>query len=69
MSQLNCRILQLEGDTSALHTQKEENRIAIQLLVQKLEEAGCREEQQVRSQAVLQVLAGGWKEGPLGGKG
>ncbi|XP_060239096.1 ninein-like protein isoform X1 [Meriones unguiculatus] len=46
LSQLNCRILQLEGDTSALHTQKEENRIAIQLLMQKLEEAGCREEQQ-----------------------
>ncbi|XP_052580636.1 ninein-like protein isoform X3 [Peromyscus californicus insignis] len=46
LSQLNCRILQLEGDTSALHTQKEENRVAIQLLMQKLEEAGCREEQQ-----------------------
>ncbi|ERE71468.1 ninein-like protein [Cricetulus griseus] len=46
LSQLNCRILQLEGDTSALHTQKEENRVAIQLLMQKLEEAGCREQQQ-----------------------
>ncbi|XP_036041856.1 ninein-like protein [Onychomys torridus] len=46
LSQLNCRILQLEGDTSALHTQKEENRVAIQLLMQKLEEAGYREEQQ-----------------------
>ncbi|XP_028749254.1 ninein-like protein [Peromyscus leucopus] len=46
LSQLNCRILQLEGDASALHTQKEENRVAIQLLMQKLEEAGCREEQQ-----------------------
>ncbi|CAO2578375.1 Ninein-like protein [Lemmus lemmus] len=46
LSQLNRRILQLEGDTSALHTQKEENRVAIELLMQKLEEAGCREEQQ-----------------------
>ncbi|XP_013210625.1 ninein-like protein [Microtus ochrogaster] len=46
LSQLNCRILQLEGDTSALHTQKEENCVAIELLMRKLEEAGCREEQQ-----------------------
>ncbi|XP_038186302.1 ninein-like protein isoform X2 [Arvicola amphibius] len=46
LSQLSCRILQLEGDTSALHTQKEENRVAIELLMRKLEEAGCREEQQ-----------------------
>lgn len=63
MSQLNCRILQLEGDTSALHTQKEENRVAIELLMRKLEEAGCREEQQVRGQAV----PGKWLEGGLSG--
>lgn len=48
MSQLNCRILQLEGDSSGLHTQKEENHAAIQVLMEKLEEAGCREKQQVR---------------------
>jgi hypothetical protein len=48
MSQLNCRVLQLEGEPSGLHTQKEENHGAIQVLMKKLEEAGCREEQQVR---------------------
>lgn len=46
MSQLNCRVLQLEGEPSGLHTQKEENHGAIQVLMKKLEEAGCREEQQ-----------------------
>uniref|UniRef100_A0A8I6A2X1 Ninein-like protein n=1 Tax=Rattus norvegicus TaxID=10116 RepID=A0A8I6A2X1_RAT len=46
MSQLNCRILQLEGDSSGLHTQKEENHAAIQVLMKKLEEAECREKQQ-----------------------
>ncbi|XP_031228068.1 ninein-like protein isoform X2 [Mastomys coucha] len=46
MSQLNCRILQLEGDSSSLHTQKEEDHIAIQVLMKKLEEAGCQEKQQ-----------------------
>ncbi|XP_076786060.1 ninein-like protein isoform X4 [Arvicanthis niloticus] len=45
MSQLNCRILQLE-DSSAPHTQKEENHIAIKVLMKKLEEAGCLEKQQ-----------------------
>ncbi|XP_052039829.1 ninein-like protein isoform X2 [Apodemus sylvaticus] len=46
MSQLNCRILHLERDSSGLHTQKEENHVAIQVLMKQLEEAGCREEQQ-----------------------
>lgn len=47
MSQLNCRILHLERDSSGLHTQKEESHVAIQEIMKKLEEAGCREEQQV----------------------
>uniref|UniRef100_A0A8C6G699 Ninein-like protein n=1 Tax=Mus spicilegus TaxID=10103 RepID=A0A8C6G699_MUSSI len=46
MSQLNCRVLQLEGEPSGLHTQKEENHGAIQALMKKLEKTGCREEQQ-----------------------
>uniref|UniRef100_A0A8C6WCW3 Uncharacterized protein n=1 Tax=Nannospalax galili TaxID=1026970 RepID=A0A8C6WCW3_NANGA len=46
LSQLSCRILQLVGDTSVHQAQKEKNHIAIQLLMERLETARCREEQQ-----------------------
>ncbi|XP_047395931.1 ninein-like protein isoform X2 [Sciurus carolinensis] len=46
LSQLNCRVLQLEGDASIHQAQKEKNHVAVQLLMQRLEEAGRREEQQ-----------------------
>ncbi|XP_004874822.1 ninein-like protein isoform X1 [Heterocephalus glaber] len=46
VSQLNCRVLQLEGVTSTHQAQNEENLAAAQLLTQRLEEVGRREEQQ-----------------------
>ncbi|XP_048204632.1 ninein-like protein [Perognathus longimembris pacificus] len=46
LSQLNCRVLQLEGDPSTQQARKEKRHAAMQLLMQRLEEAGRREEQQ-----------------------
>ncbi|VTJ74708.1 Hypothetical predicted protein, partial [Marmota monax] len=55
LSQLNCRVLQLEGDASTHQAQKEKNHIAIQLLRQRLEEARRREEQQDNQIKKLEV--------------
>uniref|UniRef100_A0A8C5K7A8 Ninein n=1 Tax=Jaculus jaculus TaxID=51337 RepID=A0A8C5K7A8_JACJA len=46
LSQLNCKVLQLEEDISVHQTQKEENQASFQLVMQRLAEAGGREEQQ-----------------------
>ncbi|KAM6144260.1 ninein-like protein [Erethizon dorsatum] len=46
VSQLNGRVLQLEGVTSPNQARNEENLAAAQLLTQRLEEAGRREQQQ-----------------------
>nr|XP_045011965.1 ninein-like protein isoform X1 [Jaculus jaculus]XP_045011966.1 ninein-like protein isoform X1 [Jaculus jaculus]XP_045011967.1 ninein-like protein isoform X1 [Jaculus jaculus] len=46
LSQLNCKVLQLEEDISIHQTQKEENQASFQLVMQRLAEAGGREEQQ-----------------------
>ncbi|XP_005381054.1 PREDICTED: ninein-like protein isoform X1 [Chinchilla lanigera] len=46
VSQLSHRVLQLEGVASTHQAQNEENLAAAQLLTQRLEEAGHREEQQ-----------------------
>ncbi|KAM4842475.1 ninein-like protein isoform 1-T2 [Thomomys bottae] len=55
LSQLNCRVLQLEGDTSTHQAQKEKHHVAIQLLMQRLEEAGLRDEQQGNQIQKLEV--------------
>lgn len=51
MSQLNQRVLQLGEEASTQQAQNEKNYITIQLLTQRLEEAGCREELQVKEMA------------------
>ncbi|XP_073930300.1 ninein-like protein isoform X6 [Castor canadensis] len=45
LSQFNCRVLQLEAEASTHQAEKEKNQVAIQLLMQRLEEAGLQEEQ------------------------
>uniref|UniRef100_A0A8D2HFA2 Ninein-like protein n=1 Tax=Urocitellus parryii TaxID=9999 RepID=A0A8D2HFA2_UROPR len=55
LSQLNRRVLQLEGDASTHQAQKEKNHIALQLLRQRLEEARRREEQQDNQIKKLEV--------------
>ncbi|ELV12967.1 Ninein-like protein [Tupaia chinensis] len=47
LSQLNHRVLQLGEEASAHQAQNEKNHETIQLLTQDLEEAGCRQEQQL----------------------
>lgn len=46
LSQLNHRVLQLGEEASTQQAQNEKNYITIQLLTQRLEEAGCREKLQ-----------------------
>uniref|UniRef100_A0A5F9D152 Ninein-like protein n=1 Tax=Oryctolagus cuniculus TaxID=9986 RepID=A0A5F9D152_RABIT len=49
LSQLHHRVLQLEEEASAQQTQHEKNCATIQLLTQRLEEAGHREGEQLRT--------------------
>ncbi|XP_069862723.1 ninein-like protein isoform X3 [Dipodomys merriami] len=55
LSQINCRVLQLEGDTSTHQAWKEKRHVAIQLLMQRLEEASQREQQQDKQIQKLEV--------------
>ncbi|XP_010623919.1 ninein-like protein isoform X2 [Fukomys damarensis] len=55
VSQLNCRVLQMEGVASTHQAQNEENLAAARLLTQKLEEVGRREEQQCAQIQKLEV--------------
>jgi hypothetical protein len=61
LSQFNCRVLQLEAEASTHQAEKEKNQVAIQLLMQRLEEAGLQEEQKVRGPGgSMQALKGSW---------
>ncbi|XP_012882575.1 PREDICTED: ninein-like protein isoform X2 [Dipodomys ordii] len=55
LSQINSRVLQLEGDTSTHQAWKEKRHVAIQLLMQRLEEASQREQQQDKQIQKLEV--------------
>lgn len=59
MLQLNHRVLQLGEEASSQQTHIENNGITIQLLTQRLEEAGRREELQVSSGRVRGVERSG----------